>query len=88
MYKIPFHFLFVSHCLFMSHSVVNTYGNVFFSFYFLASFFSLLLRMESTGKPGHIHITQETFNFLENKYVSEPGEEFEGEQLFYANIYS
>lgn len=36
------------------------------------------IRMESTGKPGHIHITQETFNFLENKYVSEPGEEFEG----------
>lgn len=34
--------------------------------------------MESTGRPGHIHVTQDTFNFLEDKYISENGEEVEG----------
>lgn len=34
--------------------------------------------MESTGRPGQIHITEETYNFLEDKYITEDGEDVEG----------
>lgn len=34
--------------------------------------------MESTGRPGQIHITEKTFSFLEDKYISEVGEHYEG----------
>lgn len=39
---------------------------------------SLANRMESTGRPGQIHVSEKTYKFLENKYISEPGEEVEG----------
>lgn len=39
---------------------------------------SLANRMESTGKPGQIHVSEKTFGFLEDQYVSEPGEDVEG----------
>lgn len=35
--------------------------------------------MESTGRPGQIHITAQTYSFLEDKYISEAGEDFEGD---------
>lgn len=34
--------------------------------------------MESTGRPSQIHITEATYKFLEDKYISEPGEDYEG----------
>ncbi|XP_031634032.1 adenylate cyclase type 9 [Contarinia nasturtii] len=40
-------------------------------------------RMESTGRPGQIHISEKTYAFLENKYISEPGEEVEGLKTYY-----
>lgn len=39
---------------------------------------SLANRMESTGRAGQIHVSEKTYKFLENKYISEPGEEVEG----------
>lgn len=39
---------------------------------------SLANRMESTGKPGQVHVSEKTFGFLEDQYVSEPGEDVEG----------
>lgn len=46
-------------------------------------------RMESTGRPGQIHISEKTYSFLENKYVAEPGEEVEGNfhPKFHLNFY-
>lgn len=42
--------------------------------------------MESTGRPGQIHISEKTHGFLENKYIAEPGEEVEGKPLLLAFI--
>lgn len=42
---------------------------------------SLANRMESTGRPGQIHVSERTYGFLENKYVAEAGEEVEGKPL-------
>lgn len=39
---------------------------------------SLANRMESTGRAGQIHVSEKTYKFVENKYISEPGEEVEG----------
>lgn len=38
-------------------------------------------RMESTGRPGQIHISEKTHGFLENKYIVEPGEDVEGKLI-------
>lgn len=40
--------------------------------------FSEANRMESSGQPGKIHVSEKTYGFLENKYVAEAGEEVEG----------
>lgn len=47
---------------------------------------SLANRMESTGKPSQIHVSEKTYKFLGNKYISEPGEEVEGKQI--EDVYS
>lgn len=39
---------------------------------------TLANRMESTGRPGQIHVSERTYGFLENKYITEPGQEVEG----------
>lgn len=40
-------------------------------------------KMESTGCPGRVHISEETSRFLGGSYVLEEGEEVFGESLFY-----
>lgn len=47
---------------------------------------SLANRMESTGRPGQIHVSEKTYSFIENKYLSEPGNEVEGEHLIILNF--
>lgn len=44
---------------------------------------SLANRMESTGKPGQVHVSEETFSFLDDEYVSEPGEDVEGKNAHF-----
>lgn len=39
---------------------------------------SLANRMESTGRPGRIHVSERTFSFLEDKYIWESGDDVEG----------
>lgn len=39
--------------------------------------------MESTGRAGQIHVSEKTFSFLEDKYISEVGEEYEGHKTYY-----
>lgn len=34
--------------------------------------------MESTGKPGKIHVSEKTFVFLEDNYIWEAGDEVDG----------
>lgn len=43
-------------------------------------------RMESTGRPGQIHISEKTLGFLENKYIVEPGEDVEGGLILSFNL--
>lgn len=38
--------------------------------------------MESTGKPGRVHISQATKNFLSDQYILEPGDPVMGIYLF------
>lgn len=47
---------------------------------------SLANRMESTGKAGQIHVSEKTFGFLEDKYISEDGEDVEGNLHILKNI--
>lgn len=39
---------------------------------------TLANKMESTGKPGRVHISQTTKNFLDDDYILEPGEAVSG----------
>lgn len=39
---------------------------------------SLANRMESTGKPGRVHISEKTRNFLGDMYILEEGEDAHG----------
>lgn len=41
--------------------------------------------MESTGRPGQIHITEATYKFLEEKYISDEGEDYEG--IYFLSIH-
>lgn len=42
---------------------------------------SLANKMESTGMPGRVHISEETSRFLGGCYVMEEGEDVEGKLL-------
>ena len=43
--------------------------------------------MESTGRPGKVHISEKTYQFLKEDYDVDEGEEFLGMRLFfYSNI--
>ena len=35
-------------------------------------------RMESTGKPGMVHISEKTYSFLEEEYHVQKAEDLEG----------
>lgn len=39
-------------------------------------------KMESTGMPGRVHISEETSRFLGGSYVLEEGEEVFGKEIF------
>lgn len=39
---------------------------------------TLANKMESTGKPGMVHLSDKTMAFLENKYDFEEGESYQG----------
>ncbi len=39
-------------------------------------------KMESTGKPGQVHISERTYSFLKNDYLVEDGEVLNGESIF------
>lgn len=39
-------------------------------------------KMESTGKPGKVHISEQTYNFISNEYFVEPGEMLDGKLYF------
>lgn len=38
--------------------------------------------MESTGRPGQVHISEETRSFLGDAYILEDGDEVFGKSLF------
>lgn len=41
---------------------------------------TLANRMESTGKPGKVHVSESTYQFLKEDYYVEEGEEFLGKK--------
>lgn len=43
---------------------------------------TLANKMESTGKPGMVHLSNKTMVFLENKYDFEEGESYQGKYDF------
>ncbi len=38
-------------------------------------------KMESCGKPGKVHISEQTYGFISNEYFVEPGEMLDGKSL-------
>ena len=42
-------------------------------------------RMESTGKPGKVHISEKTYQFLKEDYYVEEGDDFLGKMNFLDN---
>lgn len=44
---------------------------------------TLANRMESTGKPGMVHISEKTCEFLNDAYILEDGEPIFGKKIFY-----
>lgn len=45
---------------------------------------TLANKMESTGRPGMVHVSEKTVNFLQDMYLLEPGEEVMGK--FYRTV--
>ena len=39
-------------------------------------------KMESTGKPGQVHISEKTYKFLKDDYLVEEGEILNGKYIF------
>ena len=48
---------------------------------------TLANRMESTGKPGQVHVSEKTYQFLKEDYFVEDGEEFLGMKTDYKRLY-
>ena len=44
-------------------------------------------KMESSGKPGKVHISEQTYDFISNEYFVEPGEMLDGKFLIFRSIY-
>ena len=40
-------------------------------------------KMESCGKPGKVHISEQTYGFISNEYFVEPGEMLDGKSLLH-----
>lgn len=40
-------------------------------------------KMESTGLPGRVHISEDTYKHLEGKFRTEPGEKYSGKATYF-----
>lgn len=40
-------------------------------------------KMESTGLPGRVHISEDTYKHLEGKFRTEPGEKYSGKGTYF-----
>ncbi|KAJ8870767.1 hypothetical protein PR048_027066 [Dryococelus australis] len=47
---------------------------------------TLANQMESTGKPGHVHVSCTTSKFLGDAYVLEPGDTVNGSVCFLSSL--
>ena len=43
-------------------------------------------KMESTGKPGMVHISEKTYEFLKDQYFVQEGDEVQGKNYVYPSI--
>ena len=48
---------------------------------------TLANRMESTGKPGKVHVSESTYQFLKEDYYVEEGEEFLGKTHYSHSLF-
>jgi adenylate cyclase 9 len=56
-------------------------GTLRFKFDVWSNDVTLANKMESTGKPGRVHISQVTKDFLDDEYILEPGEIYHGKDF-------
>ncbi|CAF1003008.1 unnamed protein product, partial [Didymodactylos carnosus] len=52
-------------------------GTKKFKFDIFSNDVTLANKMESSGKPGYVHLTESTYKLLENNYNAEPGEPYQ-----------
>ena len=43
--------------------------------------------MESTGRPGMVHISEKTYGFLKNDYLVEDGDDIGGKKVVDVNYF-
>jgi class 3 adenylate cyclase len=58
-------------------------GGKRFRFDVWSSDVTLANKMESSGRPGQVHISEDTYKLLEGKYNVEPGEKYSGKMTYF-----
>jgi class 3 adenylate cyclase/uncharacterized membrane protein YbhN (UPF0104 family) len=58
-------------------------GGKRFRFDVWSSDVTLANKMESSGRPGQVHISEDTYKLLDGKYSVEPGEKYSGKMTYF-----
>ena len=66
------------HCAFLIMYSYFLKGKTRFKFDVWSNDVTLANQMESTGRPGMVHISEKTYGFLKNDYLVEDGDDIGG----------
>ena len=62
-------------------------GKTRFKFDVWSNDVTLANQMESTGRPGMVHISEKTYGFLKNDYLVEDGDDIGGKKVVDVNYF-